>query len=66
MPRQINDYAGCLLSRRPSPTGEGTITERSALIQTYLEIHEEPTPSPEAETEPLKRPVKRLKRYYNE
>jgi len=45
----------------------GTIKERSALIQTYLEVHEDPPPfESEDETEPKKLPVKRLKRYYNE
>jgi putative transposase len=46
----------------------GTIKERSALIQTYLEVHEDPPPplETEDETEPQTSPVKRLKRYYNE
>ena len=44
----------------------GTIKERSALIQTYLEVHDEPRPSPETEPEPSRQPVKRLKRYFNE
>jgi putative transposase len=56
----------------------GTIKERSALIQTYLAVHdqtmplseseEEPESSPESESEtaPQAQPLKRLKRYYNE
>ena len=53
---------------------QGTIKERSALIQTYLAIHDEAdqsemceeatTPSPETEVQA--QPQKRLKRYYNE
>jgi putative transposase len=56
----------------------GTIKERSALIQTYLGVHNEATPSPEPEEEPMPPrehegetapqalPPKRLKRYHNE
>jgi putative transposase len=46
----------------------GTINKRSALIQTYLKVHEEPALSPESgpETESPEPTVKPLKRYYNE
>lgn len=46
----------------------GTIKERSELVRTYLEVHEEPPPLPEPECEagPPAQPVKRLKQYYNE
>jgi putative transposase len=46
----------------------GTIRERSALIQTYIEVHEESSSSLESEKEtslPMAS-VKRLKRYHNE
>jgi putative transposase len=43
---------------------QGTIKERSTLIQTYLEVHEDPPP-PVAEPEP-EQSGKKLKRYYNE
>jgi putative transposase len=46
----------------------GTIKDRVALIETYLEVHEEPplSPEPANEIEPQTPPMKRLKRYYNE
>jgi putative transposase len=46
----------------------GTIKERSALIQAYLEVHEDPPPVTETENDQeLPEPTtKRLKRYYNE
>ena len=46
----------------------GTIKERSTLIQTYLEVHEDvPTVTePENEPETPEPSKKRLKRYYNE
>ena len=46
----------------------GTIKERSTLIQTYLEVHEDPPPvaEPENEAETPEPSKKRLKRYYNE
>lgn len=45
-----------------------TINEHSALIQTYLAVHEEPPPvsEPENDPAPFEPPKKRLKRYYNE
>jgi len=47
---------------------QGTIKQRSALIQTYLGVHEDPSQEPELEPEPdpSKSSVTRLKRYYNE
>jgi putative transposase len=47
---------------------QGTIKERSALIQTYLDVHEEPPSIAETESEPdpPEPSQKRLKRYYNE
>ena len=47
---------------------QGTIKERTALIETYLEVHEEPPsfPEPTNEIEPPTPPMKRLKRYYDE
>jgi putative transposase len=45
---------------------QGTIKERSTLIQTYLKVHEEPPP-PVAEPEHKpEQSGKKLKRYYNE
>jgi len=46
----------------------GTIKERSALIQIYLDVHEDPPPGakPENDQEPPEPTTKRLKRYYNE
>lgn len=46
----------------------GTIKERSAIIQTYLDVHEEPSQITETESEPEtpESSKKRLKRYYNE
>jgi putative transposase len=45
-----------------------TIKEHSALIQTYLEVHEEPVsvPEPQDDAATLPSPQKKLKRYYNE
>jgi putative transposase len=46
----------------------GTIKERSALIQAYLDVHEDvPTVAePENEPEPSEPTINKLKRYYNE
>jgi putative transposase len=45
-----------------------TIKEHSALIQTYLEVHEEPVSvsEPQDDAATPASPQKKLKRYYNE
>lgn len=45
-----------------------TIKEHSALIRTYLEVHEEPlsAPEPQADPDSQQSPQKQLKRHYNE